>query len=58
MDAEYHHQIKVECLSLSVLAACIMNMFAEPPNHVVGMNKREGQLVTDARDTVLEAVAA
>ena len=45
MDAEYNYQIKVECLRLSVLAACIMNMFAEPPNHVVGMNKREGHVL-------------
>ncbi len=26
-----------------------MNMFAEPPNHVVGMNKREGQVQNHAK---------
>ncbi len=56
MDAEYNHQIKVECLSSSVLAACIMTMFAEPPDHVVGMNKREGQPLKTSFASVLEAL--
>ena len=54
MDAEYNHQIKVECLRLSVLAACIMNMFVEPPNHVVGMNKREGHAKKSLTQQVYE----